>query len=172
MDFNNELKDLFDNTVDKDTDIQIKNINICVDMVFGYISQGYSQSRECIQYVIKQLERIPREAIVILLYRAMDSIRNISSRFCTNKSPSLEYFNQDVNEQLFDRLLEKISSETSGVLNITQLKPEITQKLNLDERKKIVGYSVDSVHTLGLKTSWNGDIINFFAMMQVVMYKK
>ena len=170
MDFKKQLKDLFDNTVDKGTDIQIENINKCVDMVFGYISQGYPQSRECIQYVINQLERVPRKALVILLYRAMDSIRNISSRFCTNKSSSLEYFDQDVSEQLFDQLLAKISSETSGLLNITQVKPEIIEKLNLGERKKIVGYCIDSVQILGLKTSWNGDIIRFFAMMEVVMY--
>lgn len=170
MDFKKQLKDLFDNTVDKGTDIQIENINKCVDMVFGYISQGYPQSRECIQYVINQLERVPRKALVILAYRAMDFIRNISRKFCTNKSPSLEYFNQDVNEQLFDRLLGKISPETSGELNITQLKPEIAEKLSLDERKKIVGYNVDSVQVLGLKTSWNSDIINFLAMMQAVMY--
>lgn len=170
MDFNNELKDLFDNTVDKDTNVQIENINKCVDMVFSYISQGYQQSRESIQYAINQLERVPRKAMVILLYRAMDFIRSISKRFHTNNSPSLEYFDQNVSKQLFDLLLAKISSETSGLINITQAKPGICQKLNLSERKKIVGYSVDFVHTLGLRTSWNRDIINFLAMTQVIMH--
>ena len=53
---------------------------------------------------------------------------------------------------------------------MSQLKPEISHKLTLEERKLMASYCVETVQTLGLRANWDGDIINGQTMLMTIMY--
>ena len=74
MAFNDDIKALMDASVDQSVEVQIANVEKCVDMIYHYIVNGYQQSRECIQSSIGQLERVHWGAVVKMIFMAMDSI--------------------------------------------------------------------------------------------------
>jgi hypothetical protein len=136
MEFNKEIKNLFDVSVDQNIDVQANCVEESINRVYDYICNGYPQSRESVQYAIAQLERVPRIAMVKMLLMVMGAIHNIADKFLREQSPSLSFFDTHISVQLFDRLLDKISIDRSGEQNITQLNLEIAQKLTPEERKK------------------------------------
>ena len=170
MAFNDDVKTLMDASVDQPIEVQIDHIERCVVMIYHHVINGYQQSRECIQLSIGQLERVHEVAVVKMILMAMDSIDRLASRFSTNSSPSLAYYNVKTDEQVIDQLMKRIQPDISGMQNLSQLKPGISQKLTLEERRQLACHCVEIVQTFGLRTNWDGDIINVQTMLMTIMY--
>ena len=161
MAFNDDIKTLIDASVDQPTEIQIDHVEKCVVMIYHHVINGYQQSRECIQFSIGQLERVHMIAVVKMILMALDSIDRLASRFSKSSSPSLAYYNE---------LMKRIQPDISGMQDLSQLKPEISQKLTLEERRQLVCHCVDIVQTLGLRTNWDGGIIIGQTILMTIMY--
>ena len=170
MAFNDDIKTLIDASVDQPTEIQIDHVEKCVVMIYHHVINGYQQSRECIQFSIGQLERVHMIAVVKMILMALDSIDRLASRFSKSSSPSLAYYNVKTDEQVIDQLMKRIQPDISGMQDLSQLKPEISQKLTLEERRQLVCHCVDIVQTLGLRTNWDGGIIIGQTMLMTIMY--
>ena len=170
MAFNDDIKTLIDASVDQPTEVQIDHIEECVVMIHDHVINGYQQSRECLQFSIGQLERVHRIAVVKMIFMAMDSIDLLASRFSKTSSPSTTYYDVNVDGQVIDQLMDRIRPDISGNVNMSQLKPEISHKLTLEERKLMASYCVETVQTLGLRANWDGDIINGQTMLMTIMY--
>ena len=139
-------------------------------MIYNHVINGYQQSRECIQFSIGQLERVHMVAVVKMILMALDSIDSLASRFSKSASTSAVYYDVKVDRLVIDQLMNRIGPDISGNVNMSQLKPEISQKLTLDERKMMASYCVETVQTLGLRANWDGDIINVQTMLMTIMY--
>ena len=170
MAFNDDIKTLIDASVDQPTEIQIDHVEKCVVMIYHHVINGYQQSRECIQFSIGQLERVHMIAVVKMILMALDSIDRLASRFSKSSSPSLAYYNVKTDEQVIDQLMKRIQPDISGMQDLSQLKPEISQKLTLEERRQLVCHCVDIVQTLGLRTNWDGGIIIGQTILMTIMY--
>lgn len=170
MAFNDDIKTLIDASVDQPTEVQIDHVEKCVVMIYHHVINGYQQSRECIQFSIGQLERVHMVAVAKMILMALDSIDRLASRFSKSSSPSLAYYNVKTDEQVIDQLMKRIQPDISGMQNLSQLKPGISQKLTLEERKQLACHCVDIVQTLGLRTNWDGGIINGQTMLMTIMY--
>ena len=170
MAFNDDIKTLIDASVDQPTEVQIEHIEKCVVMIYNHVINGYQQSRECIQFSIGQLERVHMVAVVKMILMALDSIDSLASRFSKSASTSAVYYDVKVDRLVIDQLMNRIGPDISGNVNMSQLKPEISQKLTLDERKMMASYCVETVQTLGLRANWDGDIINVQTMLMTIMY--
>ena len=170
MAFNDDIKTLIDASVDQPTEIQIDHVEKCVVMIYHHVINGYQQSRECIQFSIGQLERVHMIAVVKMILMALDSIDRLASRFSKSSSPSLAYYNVKTDEQVIDQLMKRIQPDISGMQDLSQLKPEISQKLTLEERRQLVCHCVDIVQTLGLRTHWDGGIIIGQTILMTIMY--
>ena len=170
MAFNDDIKTLIDASVDQPTEVQIDHVEKCVVMIYHHVINGYQQSRECIQFSIGQLERVHMVAVVKMILMALDSIDRLASRFSKSSSPSLAYYNVKTDEQVIDQLMKRIQPDISGMQNLSQLKPGISQKLTLEERRQLVCHCVDIVQTLGLRTNWDGGIIIGQTMLMTIMY--
>ena len=170
MAFNDDIKTLIDASVDQPTEIQIDHVEKCVVMIYHHVINGYQQSRECIQFSIGQLERVHMVAVVKMILMALDSIDRLASRFSKSSSPSLAYYNVKTDEQVIDQLMKRIQPDISGMQDLSQLKPEISQKLTLEERRQLVCHCVDIVQTLGLRTNWDGGIIIGQTILMTIMY--
>lgn len=170
MAFNDDIKALMDASVDQPTEVQIDNIEKCVIMIYHHLTYGYQQSRECLQFSIGQLERVHRIAVVKMIHMAMHSIDLLAGRFSKTSSPSTAYYDVTVDEQVIDQLMNRIGPDISGNVNMSQLIPEISHKLTLEERKLMASYCVETVQTLGLRTNWNEGIIIGQAMLMTIMY--
>ena len=170
MAFNDDIKTLIDTSVDQPSEVQIDHVEKCVVMIYHHVINGYQQSRECIQFSIGQLERVHMVAVVKMILMALDSIDRLASRFSKIASPSAVYYDVKVDGLVIDQLMNRIGPDISGNVNMSQLKPEISQKLTLDERKMMASYCVETVQTLGLRANWDGDIINGQAMLMTIMY--
>ena len=170
MAFNDDIKTLIDASVDQPTEIQIDHVEKCVVMIYHHVINGYQQSRECIQFSIGQLERVHMVAVVKMILMALDSIDRLASRFSKSSSPSLAYYNVKTDEQVIDQLMKRIQPDISGMQNLSQLKPGISQKLTLEERRQLVCHCVDIVQTLGLRTNWDGGIIIGQTILMTIMY--
>ena len=170
MAFNDDIKALMDASVDQPTEVQIDNIKKCVIMIYHHLTYGYQQSRECLQFSIGQLERVHRIAVVKMIHMAMHSIDLLAGRFSKTSSPSAAYYDVTVDEQVIDQLMNRIGPDISGNVNMSQLIPEISHKLTLEERKLMASYCVETVQTLGLRTNWNEGIIIGQAMLMTIMY--
>lgn len=170
MAFNDDIKALMDASVDQSTEVQVANVEKSVGLIFHHIVDGYQQSRECIQFSIGQLERVHWVAVVKMIFMAMDSIDVLSGKFSMTSSPSTTYYDVKVDGLLIDQLMKRIAPNISGQTIMSQLKPEISQKLMFEERRQMAGYCVETVQTLGLRTSWDGDIINGLTMLMSIMY--
>ena len=170
MAFNDDIKTLIDASVDQPTEIQIDHVEKCVVMIYHHVINGYQQSRECIQFSIGQLERVHMIAVVKMILMALDSIDRLASRFSKSSSPSLAYYNVKTDEQVIDQLMKRIQPDISGMQNLSQLKPGISQKLTLEERRQLVCHCVDIVQTLGLRTNWDGGIIIGQTILMTIMY--
>ena len=168
--FNDDIKTLMDASVDHPTEVQIDNIEKCVIMIFHHVTNGYQQSRECLQFSIGQLERVQSIAVVKMILMAMHSIDLLASRFSKTPSPSTTYYDVKVDGLVIDQLINRIGPDISGNVNMSQLKPEISHKLTLEERKLMANYCVETVQTLGLRGNWDGDIINAQTMLMTIMY--
>lgn len=168
--FNDDIKKLMDASVDQSTDVQMDNIEKCVKMIYHHVTNGYQQSRECLQFSIGQLERIHRIAVVKMIFMAMHSIGLLASRFSKTPSPSATYYDVKVDGLVIDQLISRIGPDISGNVNMSQLKREISHKLTLEERKLMANYCVETVQALGLRTNWDGDIINGQTMLMTIMY--
>ena len=170
MAFNDDIKTLIDTSVDQPSEVQIDHVEKCVVMIYHHVINGYQQSRECIQFSIGQLERVHMVAVVKMTLMALDSIDRLASRFSKIASPSAVYYDVKVDGLVIDQLMNRIGPDICGNVNMSQLKPEISQKLTLDERKMMASYCVETVQTLGLRANWDGDIINGQAMLMTIMY--
>ena len=170
MAFNDDIKTLIDASVDQPTEVQIDHVEKCVVMIYHHVINGYQQSRECIQFSIGQLERVHMVAVVKMILMALDSIDRLASRFSKSSSPSLAYYNVKTDEQVIDQLMKRIQPDISGMQNLSQLKPGISQKLTLEERRQLVCHCVDIVQTLGLRTNWDGGIIIGQTILMTIMY--
>lgn len=170
MAFNDEIKALMDASVDQPTEVQVANVEKCVDNIYHYIINGYQQSRECIQFAMGQLDRIHLVAVVKMILMAMETIDGIANKFTKVPSPSLSYFDENIDENLYIQLLNKISPFIGGMQNMANLNIGIAQSLTLEERQKMVGFCVQMVQHLGLKTKWNEDDIMNHSLMQMIMY--
>lgn len=170
MAFNDDIKALMDASVDQSVEVQIANVEKCVDMIYHYIVNGYQQSRECIQFSIGQLERVHWGAVVKMIFMAMDSIDRLFGKFSKTSSPSTGYYDVKVDGLLVDHLMKRIEPYISGQTVMSQLKPEISQELTLEERRLIASYCVETVQTLGLRTNWDGGVINGQTMLMSIMY--
>lgn len=170
MAFNDDIKALMDASVDQPTEVQIDNIEKCVIMIYHHLTYGYQQSRECLQFSIGQLERVHRIAVVKMIHMAMHSIDLLAGRFSKTSSPSAAYYDVTVDEQVIDQLMNRIGPDISGNVNMSQLIPEISHKLTLEERRLLACYCVEIVQTLGLRTNWDRDIIFGQTMLMVIMY--
>lgn len=170
MAFNDEIKNLIDESVDQPDEFQIDNVEKCVNMIYKHLINGYQQSRECLQFSIGQLERVQRIAVVKMIFMAMDSIDLLASKFSKTSSPSTTYYDVNADGQVIDQLMNRIGPDISGNVNMSQLKPEISQKLTFEERKLMASYCVKTVQMLGLKANWDGNIINGQTMLMTIMY--
>ena len=170
MAFNDDIKTLIDASVDQPTEVQVDHVEKCVVMIYHHVINGYQQSRECIQFSIGQLERVHMVAVVKMILMALDSIDRLAGRFSKSSSPSLTYYNVKTDEQVIDQLMKRIQADISGMQNLSQLKPGISQKLTLEERRQLACYCVEIVQTLGLRTNWDRDIIFGQTMLMVIMY--
>lgn len=170
MAFNDDIKTLIDASVDQPTEVQIDHVEKCVVMIYHHVINGYQQSRECIQFSIGQLERVHMVAVAKMILMALDSIDRLASRFSKSSSPSLAYYNVKTDEQVIDQLMKRIQPDISGMQNLSQLKPGISQKLTLEERRQLACHCVDIVQTLGLRTNWDGGIIIGQTMLMTIMY--
>lgn len=170
MAFNDDIKTLIDASVDQPTEVQIDHVEKCVVMIYHHVINGYQQSRECIQFSIGQLERVHMVAVAKMILMALDSIDRLASRFSKSSSPSLAYYNVKTDEQVIDQLMKRIQPDISGMQNLSQLKPGISQKLTLEERRQLACHCVDIVQTLGLRTNWDGGIIIDQTMLMTIMY--
>ena len=170
MIFNDEIKALIDACVDKPLEVQIDNIEICVNKIYQYITNGYQQSRECIQHAIGQLDRVHNVAVVKLIFMAINSIDEIANKFTKEPSPSFDYFDDNIDDKEYVRLLDKIFPYIGGMQNMDHLNIEIAQNLSLIERKKIVGFCIQIQEYTGLKTVWNDDDINNHSILLIIMY--
>lgn len=168
--FNDDIKTLMDASVDHPTEVQIDNIEKCVIMIYHHVTNGYQQSRECLQFSIGQLERVQSIAVVKMILMAMHSIDLLASRFSKTPSPSTTYYDVKVDGLVIDQLINRIGPDISGNVNMSQLKPELSHKLTLEERKLMANYCVETVQTLGLRANWDGDIINGQTMLMTIMY--
>ena len=95
-------------------EVQIANVEKCVDMIYHYIVNGYQQSRECIQFSIGQLERVHWGAVVKMIFMAMDSIDRLFGKFSKTSSPSTGYYDVKVDGLLVDHLMKRIEPYISG----------------------------------------------------------
>lgn len=170
MAFNDEIKKLIDESVEQPDEFQIDNVEKCVNMIYKHLINGYQQSRECLQFSIGQLKRVHRIAVVKMIFMAMDSIDLLASKFSKTSSPSTTYYDVNVDGQVINQLMDRIEPYISGNVNMSQLKPEISRKLTLEERKLMASYCVETVQTLGLRANWDGDIINGQTMLMTIMY--
>lgn len=170
MAFNDDIKTLIDASVDQPTEVQVDHVEKCVVMIYHHVINGYQQSRECIQFSIGQLERVHMVAVVKMILMALDSIDRLAGRFSKSSSPSLTYYNVKTDEQVIDQLMKRIQADISGMQNLSQLKPGISQKLTLEERRQLACHCVDIVQTLGLRTNWDGGIIIGQTMLMTIMY--
>lgn len=170
MALNEDIKTLIDASVDQPTEVQIDHVEKCVVMIYHHVINGYQQSRECIQFSIGQLERVHMVAVAKMILMALDSIDRLASRFSKSSSPSLAYYNVKTDEQVIDQLMKRIQPDISGMQNLSQLKPGISQKLTLEERRQLACHCVDIVQTLGLRTNWDGGIIIGQTMLMTIMY--
>ena len=170
MAFNDDIKTLIDASVDQPTEVQIDHIEECVVMIHDHVTNGYQQSRECLHFSIGQLERVHMIAVVKMIFMAMDSIDLLASKFSKTSSLSTTYYDVNVDGQVIDQLMDRIGPDISGNVNMSQLKPEISHKLTLEERKLMASYCVETVQTLGLRANWDGDIINGQTMLMTIMY--
>ena len=170
MALNEDIKTLIDASVDKPTEVQIDHVEKCVVMIYHHVINGYQQSRECIQFSIGQLERLHMVAVLKMILMALDSIDRLASRFSKSSSPSLAYYNVKTDEQVIDQLMKRIQLDISGMQNLSQLKPGVSQKLTLEERRQLACHCVDMVQTLGLRTNWDGGIIIGQTMLMTIMY--
>ena len=159
-----------DASVDHPTEVQIDNIEKCVIMIYHHVTNGYQQSREYLQFSIGQLERVQSIAVVKMILMAMHSIDLLASRFSKTPSPSTTYYDVKVDGLVIDQLINRIGPDISGNVNMSQLKPELSHKLTLEERKLMANYCVETVQTLGLRANWDGDIINGQTMLMTIMY--
>lgn len=170
MAFNDDIKTLIDASVDLPTEVQVDHVEKCVVMIYHHVINGYQQSRECIQFSIGQLERVHMVAVVKMILMALDSIDRLAGRFSKSSSPSLTYYNVKTDEQVIDQLMKRIQADIRGMQNLSQLKPGISQKLTLEERRQLACHCVDIVQTLGLRTNWDGGIIIGQTMLMTIMY--
>ena len=170
MALNEDIKTLIDASVDQPTEVQIDHVEKCVVMIYHHVINGYQQSRECIQFSIGQLERVHMVAVVKMILMALDSIDRLAGRFSKSSSPSLTYYNVKTDEQVIDQLMKRIQADISGMQNLSQLNPGISQKLTLEERRQLACHCVDIVQTLGLRTNWDGGIIIGQTMLMTIMY--
>lgn len=170
MIFNDEIKTLIDASVDQPTNVQMDHVEKCVVKVYYHVINGYQQSRKSIQFSIGQLERVHTGAVIKMTLMAIDSIDRLASKFSKTSSPSLNYYNVKTDEHVVDQLMKRIEPDISGIQNLSQFKPEISQKLTLEERKLMASYCIETVQTLGLRTKWNGDIIIGQTMLMTIMY--
>ena len=170
MAFNDDIKTLIDASVDQPTEVQIDHVEKCVVMIYHHVINGYQQSRECIQFSIGQLGRVHMVAVVKMILMALDSIDRLASRFSKSSSPSLAYYNVKTDDQVIDQLMKRIQPDISGMQNLSQLKPGVSQKLTLEERRQLACHCVDMVQTLGLRTNWDGGIIIGQTMLMTIMY--
>ena len=168
--FNDDIKTLMDASVDQSTDVQMDNIEKCVIMIYHHVTNGYQQSRECLQFSIGQLKRVQRIAVVKMILMAMHSIDLLASRFSKTPSPSATYYDVKVDGLVIDQLISRIGPDISGNVNMSQLKREISHKLTLEERKLMANYCVETVQALGLRANWDGNIINGQTMLMTIMY--
>ena len=118
-----------DASVDHPTEVQIDNIEKCVIMIYHHVTNGYQQSRECLQFSIGQLERVQSIAVVKMILMAMHSIDLLASRFSKTPSPSTTYYDVKVDGLVIDQLINRIGPDISGNVNMSQLKPELSHKL-------------------------------------------
>ena len=170
MALNEDIKTLIDASVDQPTEVQIDHVEKCVVMIYHHVINGYQQSRECIQFSIGQLGRVHMVAVVKMILMALDSIDRLASRFSKSSSPSLAYYNVKTDDQVIDQLMKRIQPDISGMQNLSQLKPGVSQKLTLEERRQLACHCVDMVQTLGLRTNWDGGIIIGQTMLMTIMY--
>lgn len=170
MAFNDEIKALIDDSVDQPIEVQMANVEKCVDKIYHHITNGYQQSRECIQFAIGQLDRVHFVAVVKMILMAMEAIDDIANKFSKVSSPSYDYFDNGIDEKVYIQLLNKITPFIGGKQNMANLNIGIAQSLTLEERKKMAGFCVQMVQHHGLKTSWNDDDIYNHSMLLMIMY--
>ena len=101
MAFNDEIKALIDDSVDQPIEVQIANVEKCVDKIYHHITNGYQQSRECIQFAIGQLDRVHLVSVVKMILMAMEAIDDIANKFSKVPSPSLNYFDDNIDEGVY-----------------------------------------------------------------------
>lgn len=170
MTFNDNIKTLIDASVDQSADVQMVNVEQCVDKCYKHILNGYQQSRDCMQFAIGQLNRVHKVAVVKMLFMSLDAIESNASKFSHNPSNYISFINENVDDKRFFELIDRVGPLMGGNLNMSEFKPEIANSFSTLERKQIASFCIDYVQVLGLRANWDKSIINAQTMLVSVMY--
>ncbi len=165
-----QIKQEIDKCIDAETKHTIAYIQKCYDLLLPYIQDKYENSRYIIQFSIQQFERIPIISCAAQFKMAIDNLHIISNLFSSSEPDWLDYINIEWNHKEIRFLLEKIKSLLPKESFGNKLYTEVTNNLTEDERRKYVGFILDSTHRNGLKTRWNKDIIENTTLNCIVLY--
>lgn len=155
---NKEITSIINDSINSQKREQIKSVETCLNLLFPYITTGYSQSRECIQHALGEFHRVQEAAQIYMLSLIMKRLRALSARFATAPSPSLDYIKDTPDLDLI-AIKQKVAPKLSGEQRANVLNMQIADSLTYDERRCFSNFVVDSISRFGLQTEWKKDTI-------------
>lgn len=155
---NKQITNIINDSIDAQRGEQIKAVESCLNLLFPYITKGYSQSRECIQHALGEFHRVQESAQIYMLSLIFNKLRALSARFSTTPSPSLDNI-KDTPDLDLKAIMQKVAPMLSGEQRANALNMQIADCLTYDERRCFSNYVVDSISHFGLQTEWKKDII-------------
>lgn len=169
MSINEQITNTINQAIGKENEQQVKSIHDCLDLCFQYIANSYNNSRECVQHVIREFNRIQSVSIPYMLATAQNSLCSLAPTFETMPSVSLKYIDKVLKCEV-KIILDRISPHLSGAKRADILCPAIAEALSKEERRYMTSFIIDSISRYGLKSNWDKDTIENHIMLLMILY--
>lgn len=165
-----QIKQEIDACMEAEIENAIPHIQQCYNLLLPHIHISYNNSRDTVQFCIGQFQRVPSKSVVIQMAMAMANLRTIAPLFLNSPSLSLNYSNINWSGEDVRSSYEKVAPFLSGNRIVSTLYTQVADTLTLDERRKLVGFMLDSVQRYGLKAKWDKNTIENHIFYCSILY--
>lgn len=154
---NNEIKQAIDSCIGKELPAIDAVVSDLMDKVVPYVLSSYDNSRQTVQFMLGQMERVHKPVVLVLMRHVLNSVESLSGLLEKSSEGYNDYVKVKWDDGDVRAVMQKIPLHFQGNIPLNVPNMAFADSLSADERRKFASFIIDSIQYYGTDTQWKKD---------------